>query len=161
MGVCCGTRVAVLGQEDIGMMRGLVAWTGIESLQREMDRLLDRIARLKGAELPALGDWVPSLDVAETGDSLVATLEVPGLERQDIQIALQDGLLTIKGEKRREPEARYHHAERACGVFVRTLRLPAAVDGARVTATVKNGLLTLTLPKTSAARGTMIPIGEA
>ena len=142
------------------MMRGLVPWAGIESLQREMDRLLDRIARVKRAELPALGDWVPSLDVAETGDSLVATLEVPGLERQDVEIALHDGLLTIKGEKRREPEARYHHAERACGVFVRTLRLPEAVDAARVTATVKNGLPTVTLPKTPAARGTMIPIGE-
>ncbi len=143
------------------MMRGLMPWTGIESLQREMDRLLDRIARLKRTELPALGDWVPSLDVAETTDSLVATLEVPGLERPDVEITLHDGLLTIKGEKRRAPEARYHHAERACGVFIRTLRLPAAVDAARVTATVKNGLLTVTLPKTPAARGTMIPIGEA
>jgi HSP20 family protein len=143
------------------MMRGLVPWAGIESLQREMDRLLDRIARVKRVELPALGDWVPSLDVAETGDSLVVTLEVPGLERRDVEITLHDGLLTIKGEKRRAPEARYHHAERACGVFVRTLRLPAAVDAARVTATVKNGLLTVTLPKTPAARGTMIPIGEA
>jgi HSP20 family protein len=143
------------------MMRGLMPWTGIESLQREMDRLLDRIARVKRTELPALGDWVPSLDVAETGDSLVATVEVPGLERRDVEIALHDGLLTIKGEKRREPEARYHHAERACGTFVRSLRLPVAVDAARVTATVKNGLLTVTLPKTPAARGTMIPIGEA
>lgn len=143
------------------MMRGLVPWAGIESLQREMDRLLDRIARVKRVELPALGDWVPSLDVAETGESLVVTLEVPGLERRDVEIALHDGLLTIKGEKRREPDARYHHAERACGVFVRTLRLPGVVDAARVTATVKNGLLTVTLPKTPAARGTMIPIGEA
>jgi HSP20 family protein len=135
------------------MMRGLVAWTGIESLQREMDRLLERLARVKCAELPAL-------DVAETGDSLVAILEVPGLERRDIEIALQDGLLTIKGEKRREPEARYHHAERACGVFVRSLRLPVAVDAARVTATVKNGLLTVTLAKTRAGQGAKIPIAE-
>jgi HSP20 family protein len=142
------------------MMRGLMPWAGIESLQREMDRLLDRIAQVKRVEPPALGDWVPSLDVAETADSLVAIFEVPGLERRDIEIALQDGLLTIKGEKRREPEARYHHAERACGVFVRSLRLPVAVDAARVTATVKNGLLTVTLPKTPAARGTMIPILE-
>jgi HSP20 family protein len=142
------------------MMRGLMPWAGIEGLQREMDRLLERIAQVKRAELPAVGDWVPSLDVAETGDRLVATLEVPGLERRDIEITLQDGLLTIKGEKRREPEARYHHAERACGVFVRSVWLPAAVDAARVTATVKNGLVTVTLPKTSATRGTMIPIQE-
>ena len=133
------------------MMRGLMPWPGIESLQREMDRLLDRIARVKGAE-PAPGHCVPSLDLAETGDSLIATLEVPGLERRDIEIAPQ--------EKRREPPARYHHAERACGVFARRLRLPVAVDAARVTATVKNGLLTVTLPKTRAGQGTQIPIAE-
>src|SRR5579864_4479279 len=105
MRVSRGTHVAILAERrDITMMRGLMPWTGIESLQREMDRLLDRIARVKRTEPP------------------------------------HDGLLTIEGEKRRAPEARYHHAERACGVFVRTLRLPAAVD---------------------AARGTMISIGEA
>jgi HSP20 family protein len=147
-------------REEIAMMRGLMPWTGIESLQREMDRLLDRIAKVKGAEPPAPGHWVPSLDLAETGDRLIATVEVPGLERRDIEIALQDGLLTIKGEKRREPEARYHHAERACGACVRSLRLPVAVDAARVTATVKNGLLTVTLPKTCAGPGTQIPIAE-
>jgi len=133
------------------MMRGLMPWPGIESLRREMDRLLDRIARVKGAE-PAPGHCVPSLDLAETGDSLIATLEVPGLERRDIEIAPQ--------EKRREPQARYHHAERACGVFARRLRLPVAVDAARVTVTVKNGLLTVTLPKTRAGQGTQIPIAE-
>ena len=141
------------------MMRGLMPWTGIESLQREMDRLLDRIAQVKGGE-PAPGHCVPSLDLAETADRLIATVEVPGLERRDIEIALRNGLLSIKGEKRREPEARYHHAERACGVFVRSLRLPVAVDAARVTATVKNGLLTVTLPKTRAGQGTQIPIAE-
>lgn len=115
------------------MMRGLMPWP------------------VKGAE-PAPGHCVPSLDLAETGDSLIATLEVPGLERRDIEIAPQ--------EKRREPQARYHHAERACGVFARRLRLPVAVDAARVTVTVKNGLLTVTLPKTRAGQGTQIPIAE-
>lgn len=154
-----GGAVTLPGKEEIAMMRGLMPWTGIESLQREMDRLLDRIARVKGEE-PAPGHWVPSLDLAETRDCLVATVEVPGLERRELEIALQDGVLTIKGEKRREPEARYHHAERACGVFVRSLRLPVAVDAARVTASVKNGLLTVTLPKTCAGQGTRIPIVE-
>jgi HSP20 family protein len=88
------------------------------------------------------------------------TLEIPGMERQDVEISLREGLLTIKGEKRREPEARYHHVERACGAFLRSVRLPVAVDAARVTATVKNGLLTVTLPKTPAARGTTISIGR-
>jgi HSP20 family protein len=142
------------------MMRGLMPWTGMGRVQREMDRLFDRIAEVQREQCPALGDWVPSLDLAETGDGLVVTLEIPGMERQDVEISLREGLLTIKGEKRREPEARYHHVERACGAFLRSVRLPVAVDAARVTATVKNGLLTVTLPKTPAARGTTISIGR-
>jgi HSP20 family protein len=142
------------------MMRGLMPWTGMGRVQREMDRLFDRIAEVQREQCPALGDWVPSLDLAETGDGLVVTLEIPGMERQDVEISLQDGLLTIKGEKRREPEARYHHVERACGAFLRSVCLPVTVDAARVTATVKNGLLTVTLPKMPAARGTTISIGR-
>jgi HSP20 family protein len=142
------------------MMRGLMPWTGTGRVQREMDRLFERISAVEREDCPALGDWVPSLDLAETGDGLVVTLEIPGMGRQDVEISLREGLLTIKGEKRREPEARYHHVERACGAFLRSVRLPVAVDAARVTATVKNGLLTVTLPKTPAARGTTISIGR-
>jgi HSP20 family protein len=101
------------------------------------------------------------LDVSETKDSVVVKAEVPGMEPKDIQISLQEQLLTIKGEKqmeKEEKEARYYRAERSYGTFTRSVRLPVAVDGSRVTATFKNGLLTITLPKTPAAKGTMIPI---
>ena len=70
-------------------------------------------------------------------------------------------LLTIKGEKKQEKEEkeeRYHRVERVYGAFTRTVRLPVAVDASKVTAICKNGLLTVTLPKTPAAKGTMIPI---
>jgi len=140
------------------MMRGLMPWTGMGRVQREMDRLFDRIAEVQREQCPALGDWVPSLDLAESENDLIATLEVPGLERQDIELSLQDGLLTIKGEKRREQQMRYHHVERVYGAFLRSVRLPVPVDATQVTATVKNGLLTVTLLKRSAARGTNIPI---
>ena len=140
------------------MMRGLMPWTGMGRVQREMDRLFDRIAEVQREQCPALGDWVPSLDLAESENDLIATLEVPGLERQDIELSLQDGLLTIKGEKRQEQQMRYHHVERVYGAFLRSVRLPVPVDAAKVTATVKNGLLTVTLLKRSAARGANIPI---
>ena len=140
------------------MMRGLMPWAGMGRVQREMDRLFDRIAEVQREECPALGDWVPSLDLAEAEKDLIATLEVPGLERRDLEISLHEGLLTIRGEKRQERQVRYHHVERVYGAFVRSLRLPAAVDASRVTATVKNGLLTVTLPKATAGRGTTIPV---
>ncbi|HEY7252949.1 MAG TPA: Hsp20/alpha crystallin family protein [Methylomirabilota bacterium] len=143
------------------MMRGLMPWTGMAGMKSEMDRLFDRLAELRWNELPALGDWAPSMDVSETKDSLVCKIEVPGMEQKDIQISLQENLLTIKGEKKQEKEEKdehYHRIERSYGAFTRSLRLPVAVDAGKVTATVKNGVLTVTLPKTLAAKGTTIPV---
>lgn len=142
-------------------MRGLTPWTGMASMKSEMDRLFDRFAELRWNELPALGDWAPSMDVSETKDSLVCKVEVPGMEQKDIQISLQESLLTIKGEKKQEKEEKdehYHRVERSYGAFTRSLRLPVAVDAGKVTATVKSGVLTVTLPKTPAAQGTTIPV---
>ena len=141
------------------MMRGLMPWMGLG--KQEMDRLLVRLAEMKWDDLPALGDWAPSMDISETKDSLIAKVEAPGMEQKDIQISLQENLLTIKGEQKQEKEEkeeRYHRVERAYGPFTRTVRLPVAVDASKVSATFKNGLLTVTLPKTPAAKGTMIPI---
>jgi HSP20 family protein len=141
------------------MMRGLMPWMGLG--KQEMDRLLVRLAEMKWDDLPPVGDWAPSMDISETKDSLIARVEVPGMEQRDIQISLQESLLTIKGEKKQEKEEkeeRYHRVERVYGAFTRTVRLPVAVDASKVTAICKNGLLTVTLPKTPAAKGTMIPI---
>jgi HSP20 family protein len=142
-------------------MRGLMPWMRIAGMKSEMDRLFDRLAEHRWNELPALGDWAPSMDVSETKDSLVCKVEVPGMEQKDIQISLQENLLTIKGEKKQEKEEKdehYHRIERSYGAFTRSLRLPVAVDAGKVTATVKNGVLTVTLPKTPAAKGTTIPV---
>jgi HSP20 family protein len=142
-------------------MRGLMPWTGMSGLKHEMDRVFDRFLESKWEEIPALGQWMPSMDVSETKDSLVAKVEAPGMDPKDIQISLQEDLLTVKGEKRQDKEEKdehYHRVERAYGAFARSVRLPVAVDANKVTATFKNGLLTITLPKTPAARGTMIPV---
>jgi hypothetical protein len=83
------------------------------------------------------------------------------MEPKDIQLSLHDQFLTIKGEKKQEKEEKdehYYRAERSYGVFVRTVRLPATVDGSKVTTPFKNGLLKVTLPKSATAKGTTIPI---
>jgi HSP20 family protein len=142
-------------------MRALTPWTGIASLKQDMDRMLERVFEGKWEEFPALGDWAPSMDISETKDSLVAKVEAPGMDQKDIQISLQENLLTIKGEKKQEKEEkdeRYHRVERSYGTFTRSMRLPVGVDASKVTATFKNGLLTVTMPKTPAAKGTTIPI---
>jgi len=142
-------------------MRALTPWIGIGNLKQEMDRMLERAFEGKWNEFPAVGDWAPSMDISETKDSLVAKVEAPGMDQKDIQISLQENLLTIKGEKKQEMEEkdeRYHRVERSYGTFTRSVRLPIGVDASKVTATFKNGLLTVTMPKTSAAKGTTIPI---
>jgi HSP20 family protein len=142
-------------------MQSLMPWTGMTSLKKEMERLFDRFLELKWDEFPPLGEWAPSMDVSETKDAVVVKAEVPGMDSKDIAIALQEELLTIKGEKKQEKEEkdeRHHRIERSYGAFTRSIRLPVGVDGSKVTATFKNGLLTVTLPKTAAAKGTTIPI---
>jgi len=143
------------------MARNLMPWTGMASLKEEMDRLFDRFGAPRWPEVFGAGEWSPSLDVSETKDALVVKLEVPGLDPADITLELQENILTIKGEKKQEKEEkdeRYHRVERTYGTFARSVRLPVAVDGARVVATFKNGLLSVTLAKTAAAKANPIPI---
>jgi len=143
------------------MTHGLMPWAGFGNMKQEMDRLFDRLVATKWDDYPTLGEWCPSMDISETKDSLVVKVEVPGMDQKDIRISLQENLLTITGEKRQEKdekEERYHRVERSYGAFTRGVRLPVAVDGSKVVATFKSGLLTVTLPKTPAAKGTTIPI---
>jgi HSP20 family protein len=86
------------------------------------------------------------------------------MESTDIHLSLQDQVLTLKGEKKLEQEEKeehYYRAERTYGAFARAIRLPAPVDGSKVAATFKNGLLTVTLPKAAAAKSNTIPIKAA
>jgi HSP20 family protein len=141
-------------------MRTSMPWTRVT--RPEMDRLLNRFLEGKlEAESSLEAEWVPCMDVSETKDSLIAKLEVPGMDPRDIQISLQENLLTIKGEKwqdQKEQDEHYHRVERTYGMFARSVRLPVTVDGSKVVATFKNGLLAITLPKTPTSKGTTIPI---
>jgi|SRR5215813_4306448 len=145
-------------------MRALMPWTGMTGLRKEMDRLFDRFGEPGWMEMPTLGEWEPKIDVSETKDAVTVKAEVPGVDPKDITLALENGVLTLKGEKEEEKEERdkrYHRVERAYGAFARALRLPATVDPGKVTATFKDGVLTVTMPKTEEAKGTMIPIKAA
>jgi HSP20 family protein len=127
-----------------------------------MERFFDRFAEPVGEPYETMaGDWVPRLDISETKDAMVVKAEMPGVEPKDIQVTFMGDLLTLKGEREKEAEEkeeRYHRTERTYGTFLRTVRLPVAVDGSKVTATFKNGMLVVTLPKTAAAKGTLIPV---
>lgn len=141
-------------------MRTLAPWGG--DLRREMERFFERLADPVWEPFEmAAGDWAPKLNVSETKDAMVVTAEMPGVDSKEIGIVLTGDLLTLKGVKEKETvekEERFHRVERAYGAFLRSVRLPMAVDGSKVTATFKNGVLVVTLPKTPASKGTMIPV---
>ena len=104
---------------------------------------------------------MPQAVVSETKDAIVVKAEIPGVEQKDINVSLQDQVLTIKGETRFEKEERdekYHRVERSWGTFARAFRMPVAVLGEKVAATFKDGTLTVTLPKAPEAKGTTIPV---
>jgi len=143
------------------MMRALAPWRGMETLRQEMERVFDRFFEPRWDEFEAVGAWAPKLDFSETKDAFVVKAEVPGVEQKDISVSIQDQMLTIKGEKHKEKEEKdekYHRVERSWGAFARTIALPAGVDTEKVNATFKDGVLSVKLPKTPAAKGTTIPV---
>lgn len=94
--------------------------------------------------------WSPRLDVSETDNSLEIVADLPGLEKKDIHVSLEDDLLVIKGERKEEKESKdkqYHTIERRSGSFYRAVRLPVEVVEEKVEANFKDGVLTLRLPK--------------
>ena len=98
---------------------------------------------------PSQSGWKPPVDLQETADQYIVIAEVPGMSRDDLDIRVHEGRLTIAGERReRTPQCeQYHRVERGHGSFSRTFHLPVAVDGDRVTADLRNGVLTVICPK--------------
>jgi len=129
-----------------------------------MDRLFERFLEPVWPEMPMLAEWEPTLDISENKDTVTVKAELPGVEQKDIAVSLQDGVLTIKGEKQAEKEEkdkRYRRVERSYGAFFRSIRLPAAVEAGKVTATFNNGVVIITLPKAPEDKSTTIPVKAA
>jgi HSP20 family protein len=125
------------------------------SLHREVNRLFDDVFR--GFDTPALGGvgrsltW-PHVELGETDKDIRVTAELPGLDEKDVDISLEEGVLTLRGEKRSEVEDQERgYSERSYGRFERRISLPKGIDRDRANATFRNGVLTVTLPKTEAA----------
>ena len=107
--------------------------------------------------------WTPAVDLHETPDRYVVTAEVPGMSREDLDISVHEGRITISGVRReRTPQCeQYHRVERGHGSFSRTFHLPIPVDGERVTAELRNGVLTVTCPKASNGAARRIQVSES
>jgi HSP20 family protein len=126
------------------------------SLQREVDRLFEDFTRGIGFNGPSA--LMPSIDVTETDKEIEITVDLPGLERKDVDISLENDVLTIRGEKKVKT---YHVAERSYGVFYRVIQLPPGIDPSKVQATMSKGVLKVTSPKPTRSNAAKIEVKEA
>lgn len=129
-------------------------------LQAEVQKLLEAPLGEFGTQF--FNVWAPALDVYEDKENLVVTLEVPGMRKEDFDIALHDGVLSISGERRFERKgdrATGYRSERFEGRFQRSVSLPKAVEAGKVRAAYKDGILTVTLPIAAEARPKQILVG--
>jgi HSP20 family protein len=142
----------------------MATWPGfgrLTDLREEIDRLFQvPLAELaRGAQL--LSVWTPGIDLYEDKDNLYVKAELPGMKREEIDVSLHEGTLSISGERKSEKQhenAEVHRAERFFGRFQRTVTLPTPVAADKVKAQYKDGVLSITLPKTEEAKPKQIDV---
>lgn len=134
----------------------------VKALQNQLNRLFEPFARfaVAGEEDLVSGTWAPAVDVAETQEKIVVRAEVPGMKQEDIQIEFENGLLTLRGERKLEKMegVTWHRVERIYGNFSRSFTLPRTVDAERITATYRDGILEVEVPKKEEAKPKQIRI---
>jgi HSP20 family protein len=148
------------------MIVNLVKWnpfTELEDVSRRLNSIFGRTpARTESAQdMLALADWTPSVDISETDTAYLIKAEIPEVKKQDVKVTLQDGMLTIQGERRQEQEEKnkkYHRIERSYGSFARSFRVPDDADADTVAAQFKDGMLNVTLPKTGKTESKSIKV---
>ena len=142
----------------------LTPWSNVgrlSDLRDEIDRLFEAPLADLARSSNLLSGWTPALDVFEQKDNFVVKAELPGMKKEDITVSLHDGSLSISGERKSETkheDAEVYRAERFFGRFQRTVTLPAPVAPDKVKAQYKDGVLTVTLPKTDEAKPKQIDV---
>src|ERR1041384_2031360 len=137
---------------------GLSSWPSfgrLSDLRDEIDRLFDSPLTELTRTAPLLSGWAPALDVYDEKDQFVVKAELPGMKKEDIEVSFHDGGLSISGERKSETkheDDEVYRAERFFGRFQRTVSLPTPVAVDKAKASYKDGLLTITLPKTEEAK---------
>lgn len=126
----------------------------MEDLARNMQRAFTTWPA-KSEEAMTLADWAPSVDIGENDKEFVVKAELPEVKKEDIKVTVDDGTLSISGERNVEKEdkdTKFHRVERAYGRFERTFTLPDETDASHITSDYKDGILTVHLPKNPAAK---------
>ena len=136
----------------------------LEDMQHRFENILGRSPlqmRENGEESLTAAEWTPPVDVAEDEKEYVIKAELPEVKKEDVKVSVENGLLSISGERKFEKEEKnkkYHRVERAYGFFSRSFSLPDAVDADQVKADFKEGMLTIHVPKSERARPKQIEV---
>lgn len=133
----------------------LATWDQFRNLTsaEEFDRLIGRAASRNA--------WVPALDVRETEGGFEVTVDLPGMEPEDVDVTFENGVLTISGTRvfsKEDDEETYHRIERSFGTFARSVRLPRTADTEKIEATFEKGVLNVSIPKSEAAKPRIIEV---
>jgi HSP20 family protein len=123
----------------------------LEEIQGRLNRFFTQAPEHEAFVFP---EWAPPVDIQETEKEFLVTADLPEMKKEEIKVGLENGILTIEGERHLEKEEKgkkFHRVERQYGRFVRRFNLPGEIDPARVQAQYKDGTLTVTLPKSAAA----------
>ena len=145
-------------------MRTLTRWEpfrGATSLQDQVNRLFNDVFERSGQE-SSLTTWAPAVDIYETEQELVVMADLPDVDEKDIDIRVENNMLTIRGERKFESEAgqgNYLRIERAYGSFTRSFSLPSIVNTEGIEAGYRNGVLTVRLPRREESKAKQIKIG--
>jgi len=118
----------------------------------------------EGKDLFSRSDWAPAVDIKETDEAFSIEAELPGMSKEDVKVTVQDGVLSIQGERRQEEETgdrKHHRIERVYGSFIRRFTLPENVDENSIHASFKDGVLSLTLAKSEPAEPKAIEVSVA
>jgi HSP20 family protein len=151
-------------------MRSLIHWDRtdpfreLEELGARWGRLLGRSTGREGREGVSIADWMPSVDIVEDDKQYLIKAELPEVEKKDVHVTLQDGILTIAGQRTQEDEEknkRFHRVERAYGAFSRSFALPSDAAEDQVNAEFKNGMLLVRVMKTAKAQPKPIEVKVA
>jgi len=147
----------------------LVRWRPIQSffpqiwdIQNEINKVFNNVVSpFSGEEGELRGTWSPSVDIAETEQEILVSADLPGLNKEDIRVNVQNNVLTFSGERKQETKSEgsnYHRLERSYGFFSRSFTLPATVKADGIKAAYKDGVLRLTLPKVEEAKPRQIAV---
>jgi len=144
----------------------LVKWDPLVELA-DVSKHLDRIFRRfptradSDEEALTLADWTPTVDITETDAAYLIKGEIPGVDKADVKVTIENGMITMRGERKQEKEEKgkkYHRIERSYGSFMRSFRVPDDVDEAEVKAEFKDGMINVTLPKSGKAKAKLINV---